>query len=235
MSNQVHTGLDKKNEINPYVSKLASRLVKTAASAEIRFDSTGWQLITEVLSYAASAEQRMAEQQERIEHLEQLSVTDELTGIRNRRGLKMSLGRLLATTARYNEEAVLGFIDLDGFKTINDTYGHSAGDMALRQVAKTLKAQTRSSDIIARIAGDEFAVVLTRCAPDQGKIRMRNLQRIINKSVITFNGVKIALECSMGIRPFSGITDPEELINAADTAMYHDKEMRRTGTLTEAV
>ncbi len=235
MTNQVHADLDNKTEINPYVSKLASKLVKTAASAEIRFDSTGWQLITEVLSYAASAEQRMAEQQERITHLEQLSVTDELTGIRNRRGLKLSLGRLLAASARYNEEAVLGFIDLDDFKAINDTYGHAAGDNALRQVAKTLKTHTRTSDIIGRIAGDEFAVILTRCAPVQGNDRMRNLQKIINKTVITHGEQAIKLKCSMGIRPFSGITDPEELINAADSAMYQDKEVRRMQQLRSVV
>jgi diguanylate cyclase (GGDEF)-like protein len=231
MSNQAHTGLNNKTEINPYVSKLASKLVKTAASAEIRFDSTGWQLITEVLSYAASAEQRMAEQQERINQLEQLSVTDELTGIRNRRGLKMSLGRLMATSARYNEEAVLGFIDLDGFKSINDTYGHTAGDKALRQVAKILKTYTRTSDIVARISGDEFAVILTRCASEQGEERMRNLQRIINEAVVTHGKQAIALRCSMGTQPFSGMTDPETLIGSADDAMYKDKESRRTSNL----
>ncbi|UTW54267.1 GGDEF domain-containing protein [Kordiimonas sp. SCSIO 12610] len=235
MTNQAHTGLDNKTEINPYVSKLASKLVKTAASAEIRFDSTGWQLITEVLSFAASAEQRMAEQQDRIDHLEQLSVTDELTGIRNRRGLKMSLGRLMATTARYNEEAVLGFIDLDGFKQINDTYGHAVGDQALRQVAKILKTYTRSSDIVARIAGDEFAVILTRCEANQGIDRMRNLQRIINEAVITHGKQAVALKCSMGIKSFSGLTDPETLISAADVAMYADKEMRKSTTLRCAV
>ena len=200
MTNQAHAGLDKKTEINPYVSKLASRIVKTAASAEIRFDSTGWQLITEVLSYAASAEQRMAEQQERINHLEQLSVTDELTGIRNRRGLKMSLGRLLASSARYNEEAILGFIDLDDFKLINDTYGHAAGDKALRHVAKPLNTHTRSSDIIAWIAGDEFAIILTRCSADQGLKRMHNLQRIINEAIVTHGNHVITLKCSMGVK-----------------------------------
>ena len=108
-----------KQEINPYVSRLASRLMETAADAEVKFDSTGWQLITEVLSFAASAEQRMAEQQDRISYLEQISVTDELTGILNRRGLKLELGRILAYSARHREVGVLGFIDMDDFKNIN--------------------------------------------------------------------------------------------------------------------
>ncbi len=227
MTNQVHADLDNKTEINPYVSKLASKLVKTAASAEIRFDSTGWQLITEVLSYAASAEQRMAEQQERITHLEQLSVTDELTGIRNRRGLKLSLGRLLAASARYNEEAVLGFIDLDDFKAINDTYGHAAGDNALRQVAKTLKTHTRTSDIIGRIAGDEFAVVLTRCSAELGQKRILKLQNDINGSIVNYAGKHIEVNCSVGTTEFDGKSDPALLIENADKSMYEDKQNRQ--------
>jgi diguanylate cyclase (GGDEF)-like protein len=219
--------LKERAEINPYVSNLAGKLMQTAANAEMKFDSDGWQLITEVLSYAAAAEQRMAEQEDRIGFLEQLSVTDELTGIPNRRGLRNSLGKTLASAARHREVGVLGFLDLDRFKEINDIHGHMAGDAVLRHVAKCLRNHVRPEDTVARIAGDEFAMVLTRCDAEQGRIRLRTLQREINNSSVTYGGKKINVSCSIGVQHFDGKTDPTLLIEAADKSMYQDKEARK--------
>ncbi len=220
-----------RTDINPYVSTLAGKLMRTAANAEMKFDSHGWQLITEVLSYAAAAEQRLAEQDERIGFLEQLSVTDELTGITNRRGLRITLGRTLASAARHSETGVLGFLDLDKFKEINDVYGHMAGDAVLRHVAKCLKGHLRPEDTVARIAGDEFAMILSRCDAAQGRSRIRALQREINNSSVTHGGNTIHIACSIGIQHFDGKTDPSLLIEAADKEMYNDKEARRSRNL----
>ena len=219
--------LKERAEINPYVSDLARKLMQTAANAEMKFDSDGWQLITEVLSYAATAEQRMAEQEERISFLEQLSVTDELTNIANRRGLRLALGRTLSSSARHRETGVLGFLDLDGFKHVNDTFGHLAGDAVLRFVAKALKNHIRPEDTVARISGDEFAIILSRCSAEQGRARLRALQREINTSKVRFGNDEIDIACSIGIHHFDGKTDPSDLIEAADQAMYHDKDTRR--------
>lgn len=226
--------LEDKSEINPYVSKLASKLMQTAADAELKFDSTGWQLITEVLSYAAAAEQRMSEQQERISFLEQLSVTDELTGIPNRRGLRSALGQTLASAGRHNEAGVLGFVDLDGFKEINDVHGHMAGDAVLRHVAKELKNHVRPSDVVARVSGDEFAIILKRCSEDQGHKRLRALQKSINATQVRYGGTTIPVRCSVGIKAFDGVTDAGALIEAADQSMYHDKMTRKGGHLRTA-
>ncbi|GHF29842.1 hypothetical protein GCM10017044_26420 [Kordiimonas sediminis] len=228
MINNSALTLNSGQEINPYVSRLASRLMQTAADADVKFDSMGWQLITEVLSFAASAEQRMAEQQHRISYLEQISVTDELTGILNRRGLMLELGRILSYSARHREEGVVGFIDMDGFKDINDTHGHQAGDAVLRHTATILKSRTRSSDVIARIAGDEFCIILTRCDEQQGYARLRKLQTVINTSVLEYGDIIIPLNCSIGVQSFNGATDPERLISEADQAMYMDKKARKT-------
>lgn len=234
MIEQTANKLNDKTDINPYVSKLASKLMQTAANAEMKFDSTGWQLITEVLSYAAAAEQRMSEQQERISFLEQLSVTDELTGIPNRRGLRAALGQTLSAAARHNETGVLGFIDLDGFKDINDVHGHMAGDAVLRFVAKALRKHVRPSDVVARIAGDEFAVILKRCCEDQGMKRLRALQNELNKGSVRYGGAKIPVKCSIGVHAFNSTTDPAHLIEAADQAMYHDKQTRKGAHLRSA-
>lgn len=231
MTEQPKQRISKKAELNPYVSTLASKLMKTAANAEMKFDSSGWQLITEVLSYAASAEQRMAEQDERITFLEHLSVTDELTGITNRRGLRNSLGRTLAAAARHKETGVLGFLDLDGFKEVNDTHGHNAGDAILRKVAKCLKSHVRTDDVVARISGDEFATILSRCSPEQGRKRLLALQCELNNTTIKFGGETLTISCSIGIQHFDGSVDPAELIEAADLAMYEDKKSRKCSEL----
>ncbi|MFC3050722.1 GGDEF domain-containing protein [Kordiimonas pumila] len=233
MTEQISGKLKNDTNINPYVSKLADRLMRTAANAEMKFDSTGWQLITEVLSYAAAAEQRMSEQESRIGYLEQLSVTDELTGIANRRGLQNALSSILASAARHRETGVLGFLDLDGFKNTNDTYGHLAGDSVLRHVAKCLKKFTRPDDVIARISGDEFAIVLKRCTPEQGRSRLRALQRKINNSHIRYDNVTIPVQCSIGQQHFDGTASVHSLIESADLDMYSDKQARKT-TLAES-
>ncbi|WCL55695.1 GGDEF domain-containing protein [Gimibacter soli] len=216
-----------KMDINPYVSQLAGRLIQTASDAQIKFDSNGWQLVSEVLSYAAAAEQRMSVQAERIAYLEQLSSTDDLTGIPNRRGLKTRLGDVMAAAARHNDEGVLGFIDLDGFKGINDRHGHLAGDAVLRHVAQMLVKLTRTTDVVARLAGDEFAIVLTRCDAVEGEKRIRTVQQMINASTVSFAGIAIPVHCSIGVMSFNGATDPARLIDHADQAMYRDKLVRK--------
>jgi len=223
-----------KLDINPYVSQLAGRLIQTASEAEIKFDSSGWQLVSEVLSYAAAAEQRMSAQAERIAYLEQLSATDDLTGIMNRRGLKTRLGEVLAAAARHQDEGVLGFVDLDGFKDINDRHGHLAGDAVLRHVAQLLAKLVRTTDVVARIAGDEFAIILTRCSATEGEKRVRAIQEIVNASAASFGGITIPVHCSIGVMSFNGATDPAALIDHADQAMYRDKLIRKQALHTAA-
>lgn len=223
-----------KMDLNPYVSQLAGRLIKTASDAQIKFDSSGWQLVSEVLSYAAAAEQRMSAQAERIAYLEQLSSTDDLTGILNRRGVKAKLGEVLAAAARHDDEGVLGFIDLDGFKGINDRHGHLAGDAVLRHVAQMLTKLVRTTDVVARLAGDEFAVILTRCSSCEGEKRIRMIQQEINKSAASFAGISIPAHCSIGVMSFNGATDPAALIDTADQAMYRDKLIRKEAMVAAA-
>ncbi|RMB04479.1 GGDEF domain-containing protein [Eilatimonas milleporae] len=223
MLDQNATRLKEKADLNPYVSGLAARLVQRATASRMKVDSQGWQLIAEVMSYAATAEQRMVELQERISHLEELSQTDDLTGIPNRRGLRKMLGQTLASAARHGDSGVLGFIDLDGFKDINDRHGHAAGDAVLRHVAALLKKRIRPTDIVARIAGDEFAIILTRCTAEHGMKRLQTLKQIIAGSTIEWHGLPIPISCSIGGEAFSGTADPAQLIARADKAMYADK------------
>ena len=214
------------SEVNPYVSGLAVKLMKTAQEAELKLDSVGWELITEMLSYAAAAEQRLGEQRERIAVLEDLSVTDDLTGLPNRRALRSFMARTLAGAARHKENGVIGFVDLDGFKAVNDTHGHDAGDKVLRHLSDTLRSTIRPTDMVARLAGDEFILVLTRCTEEEGAKRLRIIQKIVNEQMIVHRGKAIKLKASMGIQNYDASCDANALLSGADAAMYQDKSRR---------
>ena len=110
---------------------------------------------------------KVAQLQERIEQLDLLAHEDSLVELPNRRGFMRALERLIDRVSRYKEKAALLFVDLDGLKLINDTLGHQAGDKALIQVARLLVSGVRKSDLVARIGGDEFAILLVHPTRDR--------------------------------------------------------------------
>ena len=206
---------------SPYIGELVSRL--TSGLPHGAGPADNWALLQEMLSYAAAAEQRLGEQRKRIDYLEALSTTDELTNLANRRGFDHFLRQTLSAARRHNRTGVLGYIDLDDFKLINDSFGHEAGDDILRLVANTLRSHVRDSDLVARLGGDEFAIILTECDWDGGTARARRLQQLLNDTAALLEGAKIALSASLGVARFGPESTPAELLRAADKAMYADK------------
>ncbi len=186
-----------------------------------------WQLINRIIAYAASAEQHITEQQQRIQELEALSTTDELTGLHNRRGLQEFMTRTLATARRHGEEGIVAFLDLNDFKEINDRFGHNTGDIALQKLAENIQRNLRSSDFVARIGGDEFVFVLTRTNAENGRARALAIQREISAASIPARGRKIFLKASMGVVPYTGDSSYRDLMNAADKAMYDNKKANK--------
>lgn len=208
------------------VDLLAERLVAPRDRSGQVITPEHWSLVTDMLSFASQAEQVIAEQKARIEYLETLSETDVLTGLANRRGFEMFLRRSIAESRRHGELGVLAFIDLDAFKSVNDTFGHEAGDKVLRHTADLLLENVRSTDLVARIGGDEFVVVLTRCNPVLGIERAIILQELVNNSVAAIGSKRLHLSVSLGCAAYDGETDPEILLRSADHAMYEDKQSR---------
>jgi diguanylate cyclase (GGDEF)-like protein len=184
-------------------------------------------LVDDALDVAAEAEQTIAAQSARIAELEALAVTDELTGLRNRRGLKHALSDALALARRHHENGVLAFLDLDGFKSINDHYGHDAGDAVLRHTASLLIAHLRASDVVTRLGGDEFAILLTRADPTVGLKRLQLLQRDLNQATVRWRNLEIALRVSMGTQIFGADDTVKTVLHDADLSMYRDKKRRQ--------
>jgi diguanylate cyclase (GGDEF)-like protein len=162
----------------------------------------------------------------RLEESEALADKDPLTPLLNRRALLRELGRVRTFSQRYGAPASLVYFDLDGFKSVNDRYGHAAGDAALAAVAERLLAQVRQSDIVARMGGDEFAVILVQADQAIAEAKARALAHAIEREPIKFGDWTAPLHISYGVRQISPELDPEALVAQADAAMYAAKRAR---------
>lgn len=154
---------------------------------------------------------------------------DDLTGLPNRAFLKERLASILDQARRNNRKVTVAYIDLDNFKDINDGRGHAAGDEVLKETAARMANSVRASDMVVRLGGDEFLVVLVHQSSHDAGItrRLRDLQKAINRPIRGANG-EITVTSSIGVAafPFDGATS-EELLANADRAMYRAKELGR--------
>lgn len=146
-------------ELMVMIGVIASWLIENIPDTETGSDMRKDALLERALMYAAQAEQQIASQNQRIEYLQDLSFTDELTGLFNRRGFQDQLKRTLANARRFGHTGVLIYCDLDKFKNVNDAHGHCAGNAVLRHVAETALHSLRQIDTVARLVGDEFAML----------------------------------------------------------------------------
>ncbi|MCZ2829347.1 GGDEF domain-containing protein [Modestobacter sp. VKM Ac-2986] len=159
--------------------------------------------------------------------VEEQALTDALTGVPNRAALVRHLTRELARAHRHGSSIGLLFLDLDGFKRVNDVHGHEAGDALLCDVAAQLRGAVRTEDLVARLAGDEFCVVLDGMADRAQASGVAEDLRSRLERGLGARGVGVSLGLALG--PGDG-DDPAALLRAADEAMYADKTARaRTG------
>jgi diguanylate cyclase (GGDEF)-like protein len=163
----------------------------------------------------------------KIAELTERADVDPLLDIFNRRGFERELARSIAYVKRYGTSAVLVFIDLDGFKAVNDRHGHGAGDSILKAVAWELKAHVRASDVVARLGGDEFCVLMWNVGEPQASAKARELENIIARVAVMQGTAKFSVGASAGIVPLTGDATAAAIIAAADHAMYARKKERR--------
>jgi len=167
------------------------------------------------------------------EQTQEDSLTDPLTGLPNRRSMFVHLSRELARAERLKSQVALIVMDIDAFKSINDSYGHHIGDQALREVATALQGALRPYDLCVRYAGDEFIIVLTDCAREAAEAKRLELQQHvaqISVEVRPAKFVRLAVSAGAAVFPHDGTTY-EMLLAEADHRMYRDKAARR-GELT---
>ena len=167
---------------------------------------------------------------ERLANLERLADRDPLIPIANRRAFVRELTRNMALAERYGTPSSVVYIDVNDFKEINDTYGHSAGDEALKHVAELLLSSVRESDVVGRLGGDEFGVILDRTDQSTAREKAEHLARQIMKVPMDHQGRAVPIHVAVGVYTFTGAEDVGHALAAADRDMYaHKKRMKSNG------
>jgi diguanylate cyclase (GGDEF)-like protein len=153
---------------------------------------------------------------------------DPLLEIFNRRSFERELARSLAYVKRYDSSAALIYLDLDNFKRINDRHGHAAGDAVLKAVVTVLTRRVRASDIVARIGGDEFAVLLWHLNEASAHGKALALEEEIGRIAVDHGEATLSIGVSAGVAMLGPLETPADVMERADRAMYARKAARRT-------
>jgi diguanylate cyclase (GGDEF)-like protein/PAS domain S-box-containing protein len=176
--------------------------------------------------YVVSQVQDISERKQLAERLEYLIDHDFLTGLFNRRRFEQELARETERVVRYGTAGAVLMIDLDNFKDVNDAFGHKAGDDLLRGVAGALRNRIRQTDVLARVGGDEFAVLLPQTDADQAQVVADGIVKTLSRHVAVLGERSIRMTATVGVALFDGLS-AQELLASADLAMYEAKEAGR--------
>ena len=155
--------------------------------------------------------------------MERVAERDMLTPLFNRRYFLSALHQRIARVDRYADRVVLIYVDVDGLKSINDRFGHAAGDFALIETANRLSSAMRDGDVLARIGGDEFGILLDQIDANEARGKMRRFAATISDDPVDYDGNRIALSATFGMTMITPGAAAEELIGRAESAMYRAK------------
>jgi diguanylate cyclase (GGDEF)-like protein len=165
--------------------------------------------------------------------LEHLALYDQLTGLASRRLVHRLLTDAVDRSQAHGGALALVFVDLDGFKTINDDFGHTIGDDVLREIGLRLSSVVRQGDVVGRLGGDEFVIICADVAPDAVDRVVERLHAAVREPLPgPVDGIRVT--CSIGVALYSGGVHPpsEVLIDRADAAMYASKRAGKNRTTT---
>lgn len=193
-----------------------------------RTQSTTVALLKDAYDQIEAAERRIADYEKRIRELEDLASTDPMTGLMNRRGFEKFFDHELARIRRHHSPgALFVLIDLDGFKPLNDLYGHQAGDACLKMVGEKLLKSIRIVDGAARFGGDEFALLLTQTDPEKAMVRVHQVQEMLSDVAFDWEGSRLHFGASVGTAPVAADSSYAAAYQAADHALFTDKKARK--------
>lgn len=174
----------------------------------------------------------LAQLRTKVLELEQMADSDPLVPLYNRRAFMRELSRAQTVRARYNLSSSIIYFDLDQFKSVNDRFGHSAGDQVLKTFAHALQDNIRDCDVAARIGGDEFAVLLFKTDIDQAMTKAVTIAQCAREMCDGLDGLKVTLSVSWGVADCAANLDPEEVMAKADKQMFSCKAMPEMKSLT---
>ncbi len=164
----------------------------------------------------------------RVIELEQLADTDTLTPLPNRRAFERELERTLGMVARHKDSAALIFVDLNGLKAINDTHGHKAGDAVILHVARELRSHIRISDVVARIGGDEFALILHRVSARSAATKAKALAQHLSETLVDIGRAELPVGIGYGVATIRATDNVKTVLARADEAMYAARRAQRS-------
>ena len=161
--------------------------------------------------------------------LREISLTDGLTGVENRRSLEDRLQEQWQHSVRLHEPMALIMCDIDKFKSVNDKYGHQAGDAVLKEIARLLKDEAREIDRVGRYGGEEFLLILPGTVPDAAVTFAERLREKVENHTFSYEGgtLRRTMSCGVAGSPHPKVQDQEALVRAADDALYVAKETGR--------
>lgn len=185
------------------------------------------ELLEELREEKARTEKALVNLQDANDQLEKLAATDPLTGVANRREFLSRMEQEIARSLRSKSALSLLLADIDHFKLVNDNYSHQAGDIVLKQFAEQAQSMLRPGDILGRIGGEEFTILLTNTDLTQAKVTANRLREQIEKQVIEIDGDNINITVSIGVVEYHPDNTVNELLHRADLLMYQAKERGR--------
>ena len=207
-------------------------LIVESGDLSRRVTGRSFQWMTEVRSLAANFNRLLTELEQTQATLVQLSTTDPLTGLTNRRRFAEALAAEMERSRRYDHSFALIMIDLNGFKPINDTRGHGVGDLILQGVAETLRDAVRVSDVAARLGGDEFVVLSPETSAEGAAALGLKLKDAISRLQVQDGDDFVSVGASVGVALFPADGDTaDSLLERADAAMYADKARGKQASL----
>lgn len=182
---------------------------------------------------ATDTQQRMEKLQEELQQLSEVVRIDQLTGVLNRRGMDEAFSTEIARFRRSGELLSIALLDIDNFKMLNDQHGHAAGDSALKHLAGVVKRAVRPTDIVTRMGGEEFVVILPNTNLEEAVVTMSRLQRALTKEYFLGNNQKLLITFSAGVALFKTEDDVNSILARADQAMYLAKKSGKNRVMTE--